>query len=153
MAVREVKRQMRVLLFFMEAMFCISIGMSHPLVSWLPRHASALLSRYRQGTDGRTAEERRTGRSWRKPALQFGERLHAKPAVDKRGGAAPRLLEGHDVGHHERTGAVLCMMKDGVYFGTGPKQRDGAGPLVRGGAGCIARLPLGSCAWSRTDAR
>ena len=44
-----------------------------PIVSSLPRALAAMLARYRQGVDWLTVESR--DRPWRKPALQFGERV------------------------------------------------------------------------------
>ena len=70
------------------------IPMTYPLMMWVPRHAAALLNRYRRGEDGFTSEERRTGRAWRKPAIQFGERVQFKPAAMKRADLAPRLQDG-----------------------------------------------------------
>ena len=36
--------------------------------------------RYKVGADGRTPEERRTGKKWIKPTPVFGERIFIKPA-------------------------------------------------------------------------
>ena len=86
--VREIKRQRRALVLALESRLGV-IPMTHPLMMWVPRHAAALLNRYRRGEDGFTSEERRTGRAWRKPAIQFGERVQFKPAATKRADLAP----------------------------------------------------------------
>ena len=40
------------------------IDVTQPIVSWLPNHSTALLSRYREGVDGIIGVSRRTGRPW-----------------------------------------------------------------------------------------
>ena len=123
-AVKDIKKQMRVIYLSIQDHFKRKIGVGHPMIAWLPRHSAALLNRYKVGADGLTAEMRRTGRAWRKPAIQFGERVYFKPAGGpQRGSSAPRLEEGHYVGHHERTGSVMIMTKDGVYYGSTIKRK------------------------------
>ena len=69
-----------------------------------------MLSRYRRGDDGRTAEQRRTGRRWRKPVALFGEQIYFKPAGLKTpSNYDEQMLPGRYIGHHTRTGAVLVM--------------------------------------------
>ena len=80
-AVRELKRQCRAIKFVFEERSGKHLPKGHPLLSWIPRHAANVLSRYRRGDDGRTAEQRRTGRRWRKPVALFGEQIDFKPAA------------------------------------------------------------------------
>ena len=49
-----------------------------PLLSRLPRFAAQVLNKMRIGKDGKTIELRRTGRRWRKPMEQFGEKVCRK---------------------------------------------------------------------------
>jgi len=61
-AVKEIKRQIRVLKSVMDEKMGTAVRADHPILSWLPRHCAECLSRYRIGQDGKTAEQRRTGR-------------------------------------------------------------------------------------------
>ena len=72
-----------------------------PLLSWLPRFEAQVMNKMRNGKDGKTSEMRRTGRRWRKPVAQFGEKVWF------------RKIWSSFVGHHDRTGAVLCITKNG----------------------------------------
>ena len=83
-AVREIKRQARAIKSATENKLGKRLSEKDPLLSWLPRHASDLLNRYRVGEDGKTAEQRRCGREWHNPALCFGEKVFIKPAGTKR---------------------------------------------------------------------
>ncbi|CAK0886283.1 unnamed protein product [Prorocentrum cordatum] len=109
----------RVLKATLEERIGKNLPVDHPLWTWLPRHAAACLSRYRIGSDGRTAEQRRTGRAWAKAAVEFGERIHARPAVaqEPRSGFAPKMVESRYVGHQSRTGSLLVMTETGVIRG------------------------------------
>ena len=75
MAVREVKRQCRALRISAEQNTSVRIADDSPLLSWLPRFAAQVMNKMRFGKDGKTSETRRTGRRWRKPMAQFGEKV------------------------------------------------------------------------------
>ena len=61
---------------------------------------------------------RRTGRRWRKPIAQFGEKVWLrKIREDGASSFASRMTQGIFVGHHDRTGAVLCNTRNGVVRG------------------------------------
>lgn len=115
-AVREVKRSARALKEALEERLQRRLPLTHDIWTWLPRHAADCLSRYRVGDDGRTAEQRRTGRRWNKALIEFGERVHARLAVsdEPRSGWAPKMVEGVYVGHQARTGSLLVMTPEGV---------------------------------------
>ena len=49
-------------------------------LAWLLRHQADQVNRYKVGDDGKTPEQRRTGKRWRKPALEFGERVMIREA-------------------------------------------------------------------------
>ena len=74
MAVREVKRQSRTLIISVEQNTSVRIADDSPLLSWLPRFAAQVMNKMRVGSDGKT-RELRTGRRWRKPMAQFGEKV------------------------------------------------------------------------------
>ena len=59
-----------------------------------------------------SAEARRSGKQWRKPAIAFGERLFFREV-----GEGVRVLkEGRYVGHHGRTGSLMLMTSDRSYW-------------------------------------
>ena len=74
MAVREVKRQCTTLRISAEQNTSVRIADDSPSLSWLPRFAAQVMNNMRIGKDGKTSEMRRTGRRWRQPMAQFGER-------------------------------------------------------------------------------
>ena len=78
MAVREVKRQCRTLRISTEHNTGVHIADDSPLFSWLPRFAAEVKNKMRIGKDGKTSELRRTGRRWRKPMAQFGEKVWSR---------------------------------------------------------------------------
>ena len=118
MAVREVKRQCRTLRISAEQNTSVRIADDSPLLSWLPRFAAQVMNKMRIGRDGKTTEMRRTGRRWRKPMAQFGEKVwFRKIGEDSISSCASRTTQGIFVGHHDRTGAVLCISKNGVVRG------------------------------------
>jgi hypothetical protein len=104
--VREIKRQCRALLSDLEFKLERKVDPGHPLLVWLPRHAAFLLTRYRVGTDGKTAFERTYGRKWRIPLVRFGESILYRPRANrggKRNDLAPRVSIGMYVGTGNRT--------------------------------------------------
>ena len=119
MAVREVKRQCRTLRISAEHNTSVHNADDSPLLSWLPRFAAQVMKKMRIGKDGKTSELRSTGRRWRKPMAQFGEKvwLVAKKREDGVISFASRMTQGIFAGHRGRKGAVLCITKTGVVRG------------------------------------
>ena len=130
-AVREVKRQVRVMKSSLEEKLGITLSDEDPVLAWLPRHGADLLTRYRKGEDGRTPEQRRSGKAWRRPALELGERLFYREAVaaeSNKNDLHMKMLEGRYIGHHGGTGALLVITPNGVKKAQGvrrlpPEQR------------------------------
>ena len=118
-AVREIKKQVRVGKLALESKLKKKLREDDPVIAWLPRHSADLINRYRIGEDGKTPEQRRTGKKWRKPAVEFGERIYFKEAVHRRRkrDLEARMIEGRYIGHHARTGALLVITSDGVKKG------------------------------------
>ena len=118
-AVREVKRIMKALRLCFEGRAGIELRDNHPMASWLPQHAGFVLSKFRLGADGKTAEQRRTGRSWRRPLVTFGERILFKPSMarNRKADKGASFEEGHFVGVLPRTSEVLVMTSKGVKKG------------------------------------
>ena len=111
MAVREVKRQCRTLRISTEQNTSVRIEDDSPLLSWLPRFAAQVVNKMRLGNDGKTSEMRRTGRSWRKPMAQMGEKVwFRKIGEDGVSSCASRMTHGIFVGQHDRTGAVFYVL-------------------------------------------
>ena len=98
----------------------VGIDEKDPLMSWIPRHAANCVSRYRIMYDGRTLDQRRCGKTWKRPVVEFGESVHCRPVGENNAlrGGDQRLLRGVYVGHHERAGAAIFLTPDGVKRGT-----------------------------------
>ena len=116
-AVREVKAQVRVLRSQLEQRLGERLPEDEPVLAWIPRHAANVLSRFRLQEDGRTAEQRRTGRRWRRPTLEFGETALFYPTGVRDKNESVRMQRGIFVGQHERSGAALMLTPTGVGRG------------------------------------
>ena len=117
-AVRELKRQMRVLRLATEDKLGKRIADDSPILAWLPRYSAAILNNDRVGADGKTAEFRRTGKNWRKPSMQFMEMVHVRKLGEMgQSNYQSRMTSGRLLGFHERSGAVLAMTAEGVIRG------------------------------------
>ena len=120
--VREVKAQTRVLKSHLEERLKRQLDWSEPLATWLVRHSAKCLSRYRIQNDGKTPDQRRTGKRWRRQVVEFGEKAAFLPVAARRegrvAGDAERMMDGIFVGHHERTGASLFLSERGLLRGT-----------------------------------
>ena len=67
------------------------------------------MNKMRIGKGGKTSGIRRTGRRWRKPMAQFGEKVwFRKIGEDGVSSFTSQMTQGIFVGHHDRTGALLC---------------------------------------------
>ena len=110
MAVREVKRQCRTLRISAEHNTGVRIAEDSPFLSWFLRFTAQVMNSMRIGKDGKTSELKRTGRRWRKPMSQSGEKVWLrKIGEDGVSSFASRMTQGIFVGHHDRTEAVLCI--------------------------------------------
>ena len=122
-AVRELKRQMRAVRMSLEGRLGRALADDDPLLMWIPTFAGDCIAFHRRGADGKTPWERETGRKWRRPCLEFGEKVMIKEAFDRSSGPKrdwqARMIPVRYVGHHARTGAVMGLTSEGVKFGTG----------------------------------
>ena len=78
--VREIKAETRILRSQLEQRLGSRIDEKDPLMSWIPRHAANCVSRYKIMDDGRTPDQRRCGKTWKRPrggVLQVSA-LHTK---------------------------------------------------------------------------
>ena len=124
--VREVKRQCRTLRMSAERKTSVRISDDSPLLSWLLRFAAQVMNKNedRQRRE-KTFEMRRIGRRWRKPMAQFGEKVWFRIiGEDGVSSFASRMTQGIFVGHHDRTGAVLCITNNGVVRGNSWTRQD-----------------------------
>ena len=100
-----------------------SRGGTHPTFGIYLTNGLACKARLTVGSEGRTPEQRRCGKQWRRTSLLFGEHCFFKRAQTKAiQGADDRMTRGVYIGHHERTGAVLLLTPEGVRRGTGITQ-------------------------------
>ena len=119
-AVKQIKGRVRSMLLGAQAHWGRKLPFQHPLVVWAPRHAANVINRYVLGPDGKTAEERRTGRRWEKPAIAYAERIRTRALVrdQRKRDLEPRFLEGLYIGHATRSATVFILTKEGVQRGT-----------------------------------
>ena len=114
--VREIKAQTRIL----RERLGSRIDEKDPLMSWIPRHAANCVSRYRIMDDGRTPDQRRCGKTWKRPVVEFGESVHFRSVCENNAlrGGDQRLLREVCVVPHETSGAAIFLTPDGVKRGT-----------------------------------
>ena len=98
--VREIKAQTRILRSQLEERLGSRIDEKDPLIPWTPRHAANCVSRYRIMDDGRTPDQRRCRKTWKRPVVEFGELVHFRPVGENNAlrGGDQRLLRGVHVG-------------------------------------------------------
>ena len=85
-AVKQVKQLCRSVRLALESKLKMTLEQTDPVLQWIPHFAGQLLTIVQKGPDGKTAWERETGRKWRRPLLQFGEKVMLREAVEKPGG-------------------------------------------------------------------
>ena len=125
-AVQDEKCQARALLSELEE----NLGKledTHPLLTWLSRHAAFCLGRFSIQDDGRYPFQRLTGQKWNRPMVTFGEKIYFRPLdaykskdnemERKEGDLGRRVLSGHYVGTHGRNADVIVMTTQGVIKG------------------------------------
>ena len=74
--VHEIKAQTRILRSHLEQRLGNRIDERDSLMSCIPRHAGNCVSWYRMVDDGRTLDQRRCGKIWKRPVVEFGESAH-----------------------------------------------------------------------------
>ena len=79
--VREINARTRILRSQLEQRLGNRIDEKDPLMSWIPRHAANCVSRSQLMDDGRTPDQRRCGKTWKRPVVEFGESVHFRPVV------------------------------------------------------------------------
>ena len=78
--VREAKKHVRTGKVALESKLQMKLADDDVALAWLLRHQADQVNRYKVGDDGKTPEQRRTGKRRQKPALEFGERVMIREA-------------------------------------------------------------------------
>ena len=105
-AVRETKRQGRILRMSAERNTSVRITDDTLLLNWIPHFAVQFLNKMR------------TCRRWRKPTAQFGEKTwFHKIGEEGINSLVKRIIQGIFVGHHDRTRAIPYIAKSGIVRG------------------------------------
>ena len=87
---REIKAQTRILRSQLEQRLGIRIDEKDPLMLWIPRPAANCVSMYKLMDDGRTPDQRRWRKTWKRPVVEFGESVHFRPVGEKQCNARRR---------------------------------------------------------------
>ena len=112
----------RVLKIDLQSRIKRKIKFDEPIMPWLVRWASMVVSRFQPGKDKRAAYERQTGRACQVDVVPFGETvLYRKPEVarDRHQVLEERWDKGVWLGHARSTNAVLIATDDMGYQGMG----------------------------------
>ena len=107
-AVRTMKGQFRTLKEALDSRYNDRIPANHAVLSWMPRHAAATVTRYQVGKDGKTAYERLKGKKFRKGVAEFGETVWFLKARSRgTTGLAGRWGEGIWPGIRDESGEAI----------------------------------------------
>ncbi|CAK0837809.1 unnamed protein product, partial [Prorocentrum cordatum] len=119
-AVKVIEGVVRTVLVSAQAKWKQRLPFGHPLMLWAPTYAAQMLNRFKIGDDGKTSEQRRSGKRWEKVAVPFGERIQVKKLVKDslKRDLEPRWVTGYYVGHTSRSGTALVLTSKGVQRGT-----------------------------------
>ena len=108
---QRIERQFRTLRDALETRLHERIEPGHPAIEWLVIHTSDTLNRYRVGTDGKTAYQRRKGKAFKRVVPEFCEKVFylrlgslKEPKRDK---GDTRWCEGHFLGIRNETGELI----------------------------------------------
>ena len=121
-AVQDCTDQARVLKMALEARIGQEVPTDSPLMEWILQHAAFVINRFSVGKDGMTPWERLLGSKWRRPMVEFGEKVHAKLVAKVRTKGknmrqkkklAPRSVESTWVGQMGRTGEHVVIGPSG----------------------------------------
>jgi hypothetical protein len=137
---QDVIAHLRCFKLALESRLETTIEAKHPIIEWLLIHVCFLLARFAVGHDGKTPWERLTGKTWRRPLVEFAEQVWGKLARQR--------LARHQ--GHKRTGIkrkLAARWLDGTWVGQDPRSGEHilvtpAGRAVR--VRTVKRKPLGS---------
>jgi hypothetical protein len=100
----------RTLRFATEELHGVTIGPTHPCLTWMVRHAAFLYNRGQRDANGRTPYELIKGRSYKRALPAFGEKIFYLPVGKRASKLHDRWLEEIFMGVADRT--------DEIYVGT-----------------------------------
>ena len=103
-AVKEIKWRCKANLLALDKKLEGGVPEGHPITYWAPRYSAEQHGRFKVGADGRTPEERRTGKRWVKAMPEFGEKIMVKPAGGGKRGDWARMVSGRYLGTHNSLG-------------------------------------------------
>ena len=75
---QDAKLAIRKLRIALESNYKVKIGLAHPIVSWMIRHAGFVHHRFQVGEDGKTPYQRIRGKVFDKPICELGESVFYK---------------------------------------------------------------------------
>eukprot|EP00971_Amphidinium_carterae_P035049 689876-Amphidinium_carterae.1 len=105
----------RTLLLALAARVGHEIPSRHPLVFFVVSHAAQSINCHRVSNDGRTAEELRIGRPYRKTTAPYGELVMGHVVRrERKQDLAPKAVPGLHLGSSSRTGFAWVPTKEGV---------------------------------------
>ena len=116
MAIGLMKGHIRSMKDALDSRIGCPLPVSHPLLTWLVRHASHTYRLFHRGPDGRTPMERISGiRSRPHVVAEFGERIWWMPLDSSgRGPLDAKCQDGFYVGRNSSTNETLVITASGV---------------------------------------
>ena len=108
--------QAKVLKEVIKKHYKYDLKVTHPLMTWLVKHATWLYNRYQLHGDGKTSYERRWGRSYQRPIVTFAETVAFKYAATTKNKTTPDWDYGIWLGK--------CTQSDDCLLYTSPSPRD-----------------------------
>ena len=114
-AVGFLEAMCRTLRFHVESKYKIILTAAHPIVPWLVRHASFLVARFQQHSDGFTSFQRRWSKDFRQPLCEFTEQVWFRPTARKRFKFDSEFFKGLWLGRVSETGEILIGTIKGVF--------------------------------------
>ncbi len=122
-AVQDVTSQLRSIKIALEYRLKVKVHDDSPIMQWALEHAVFLLNKLNvHKSDGMTSYERLTGRKWRRPIVEFSERVLAKMALRRRERGnvrkqkkklTHRCTDAIWVGQDARTGEHIVVLDSG----------------------------------------
>ena len=93
------------------------IDRNHMVITWLVRYAATLITVYHVGKDGKTAYQRRKGKTMRQPLVDFCEKVMCKPLSnkhDKQNKLDEKFYDGIYLGFIQRNGEYIIGTEEGI---------------------------------------
>ena len=114
---RFVAGQIRTLRSALQHNLQQSIDRNHIIITWLVKYASTLITLFHVGKDGKTAYQRRKGKSIHPFLVECGEKVMYEPLPDKHNKdnkLDDRFIDGIYLGISQRNGEYFIGTADGI---------------------------------------